>query len=166
MSWPPRRGRYFNPRSSCEERRESCAYYDNCLKFQSTLLMRGATRSGPRGYTGYSNFNPRSSCEERLDVAVNRVFGFGFQSTLLMRGATDAAAILIILCNRFQSTLLMRGATRPSCTPDASASDFNPRSSCEERPGVQKDHATRRDFNPRSSCEERPMSISCKVVFL
>ena len=61
---PP--GAYFNPRSSCEERR---ARQDACRdagQFQSTLLMRGAT----------------------WELAeIDYVAGI-FQSTLLMRGAT------------------------------------------------------------------------------
>ena len=36
----------------------------------------------------------------------------------------------------FQSTLLMRGATRSSCDCSSYPSDFNPRSSCEERPNT------------------------------
>ena len=34
----------------------------------------------------------------------------------------------------FQSTLLMRGATRATRATKAGTQDFNPRSSCEERP--------------------------------
>ncbi len=72
----------------------------------------------------------------------------------------------------------MRGATRCSIILSAGDSDFNPRSSCEERPRqaamgggnniisihaphARSDQSTTRhmqattDFNPRSSCEER-----------
>ena len=57
---------YFNPRSSCEERRAKSKKERKIGQiFQSTLLMRGATRRD----TGQKNigrhFNPRSSCEER-----------------------------------------------------------------------------------------------------
>lgn len=38
----------------------------NGLKFQSTLLMRGATSTYPPYVCASKNFNPRSSCEERL----------------------------------------------------------------------------------------------------
>ena len=100
----------FNPRSSCEERLTPCLYHSSgeaisihapharsdmrsasspqqSTKFQSTLLMRGATKSGTealrmilfqstllmRGATyacrkekgQHADFNPRSSCEER-----------------------------------------------------------------------------------------------------
>ena len=101
--------------------------------FQSTLLMRGATRrfhqllvraisisihapharSDYLGMTrafGLYNFNPRSSCEERLITFGGFFHGFVFQSTLLMRGATCFK--MWLLPNAFY---------------------FNPRSSCEER---------------------------------
>ena len=81
------------------------------IVFQSTLLMRGATRRQSTGTDEADNFNPRSSCEERRPlVPHNRLnipisihapharsdvyllaeflFQFAFQSTLLMRGAT------------------------------------------------------------------------------
>ena len=133
-----RRIPYFNPRSSCEERRHMLTWYDardisihapharsdlSILTshlahdiFQSTLLMRGATNTA------------KSAGGHRL-----------FQSTLLMRGATsrrpfayqsfvisihapharsdllnDAHLALLFL---FQSTLLMRGATTQSDFP-------------------------------------------------
>ena len=57
---------------------------------------------------------------------------------------------------QFQSTLLMRGATQDLCGYHAGGY-FNPRSSCEERPGARRMRAAAsHDFNPRSSCEERP----------
>ena len=46
-------GRYFNPRSSCEERR----------RVPRDVVVR------------QRNFNPRSSCEERLAVHVHRIAG-------------------------------------------------------------------------------------------
>ena len=81
----------------------------------------------------------------------------------------------------FQSTLLMRGATAGTCRRKRRRSNFNPRSSCEERPlclvsscrhppiSIHAPHArsdvcgaspmwpNHRNFNPRSSCEERPL---------
>ena len=80
--------RHFNPRSSCEERRFSSLLDVAFTQFQSTLLMRGATRS-----TAYPS---------NTDV---------FQSTLLMRGATAIRRTRGATIS-FQSTLLMRGATR------------------------------------------------------
>ena len=125
-----------------------------------------------------------------------------FQSTLLMRGATWSFQLILSTACGFQSTLLMRGATgwrrrgqvrrccisihAPHARSDESssriasalASDFNPRSSCEERlvqgslrvarrvisihaPHARSDLigikvvAAPVNFNPRSSCEER-----------
>ena len=99
-------------------------------KFQSTLLMRGATNVSPHGF------------QSRL-----------FQSTLLMRGATGGHGRFKVLSiisihapharsdkpckngmpgKQFQSTLLMRGATLHRCI-QISGDYFNPRSSCEER---------------------------------
>ena len=124
--------------------------------FQSTLLMRGATRcrsrarqsanfnprssceERPGAFCGTRKvcwyFNPRSSCEERLiryrdDVAICQ-----FQSTLLMRGAT-ASRHCKMLGTEFQSTLLMRGATCACSLRSLAVQNFNPRSSCEERLG-------------------------------
>ena len=57
-------------------------------KFQSTLLMRGATCSSHSFRRVSSYFNPRSSCEERLRLAYLMMLPSKFQSTLLMRGAT------------------------------------------------------------------------------
>ncbi len=101
----------FNPRSSCEERLlKASAIGAVTLRFQSTLLMRGATVSA------FSSF--------RASI---------FQSTLLMRGATvpsrhrptcrrisihapharsDRQTATACYVVTFQSTLLMRGATR------------------------------------------------------
>ena len=56
---------YFNPRSSCEERLEDIEGIIEREIFQSTLLMRGATRH-----------------------ILRRDGRIQFQSTLLMRGAT------------------------------------------------------------------------------
>ena len=61
---PIRRPAYFNPRSSCEERRRGDIWLGEIRRFQSTLLMRGATWSKDARH-GYPHFNPRSSCEER-----------------------------------------------------------------------------------------------------
>ena len=77
----------------------------------------------------------------------------------------------------FQSTLPVRGATRAGPGPapgqaisihapragsdfifriiSPSLSDFNPRSPCGERLGVQPSNTTIQNFNPRSPCGER-----------
>ena len=43
--------------------------------------------------------------------------------------------------------------------------NFNPRSSCEERPGLSRSCCIRSHFNPRSSCEERPVLYFVGVCF-
>ncbi len=57
----------------------------------------------------------------------------GFQSTLLMRGATVMRSGKLS-ARLFQSTLLMRGATQDCRRGSWAVRNFNPRSSCEERP--------------------------------
>ena len=145
---------YFNPRSSCEERPTPTETYVYNPSFQSTLLMRGATRRSLRIFSTEQisihapharsdssvssrrqptrHFNPRSSCEERP-----------------VRGLESALGTL------FQSTLLMRGATRRGGHGADARADFNPRSSCEERLDCGIHAAGPPNFNPRSSCEER-----------
>ena len=124
----------FNPRSSCEERQKTPTFQQGFGIFQSTLLMRGATPRRPRP-------------TEKIYL---------FQSTLLMRGAT-ILAFLLIQWSRFQSTLLMRGAT--SCPQHLHAissaiSIHAPHARSDATPSTTS--TARRYFNPRSSCEERP----------
>ena len=88
---------HFNPRSSCEERQMPVVAYVPQPIFQSTLLMRGATRFGIARSVG---------C-------------LSFQSTLLMRGATSPWVTVADRAAKFQSTLLMRGATRQVLVPDS-----------------------------------------------
>ena len=146
---------YFNPRSSCEERRRSGASHRPDADFNprsSCEERQIPRRAWPRAV---SDFNPRSSCEERpapllqwlpdLQISIHapharsdassaaaRAAVLPFQSTLLMRGATQG---FLCIFDRvlFQSTLLMRGATRPLRLRQAGHGHFNPRSSCEER---------------------------------
>ena len=79
---------HFNPRSSCEERLEilprSCAL----PRFQSTLLMRGATGCFYLFYSTQkiSIHAPHARSDTRDALIVPVVITF--QSTLLMRGAT------------------------------------------------------------------------------
>ena len=193
--------RHFNPRSSCEERlhADNTAVYQ--LTFQSTLLMRGATRVEKRlddtarisihapharsddtdkiTRTTVNDFNPRSSCEERRchavcmsflscisihapharsDHAPGKPWALVYRISIhapharsdLRHRADDVAADISIhapharsdgtwkACynkpDRFQSTLLMRGATSSIMCRLLRGSNFNPRSSCEERP--------------------------------
>ena len=70
---------------------------------------------------------------------------------------SDAISVrLLPSSTSFQSTLLMRGATSPSMLRGSTHSNFNPRSSCEERRcDAGRRAAKAQNFNPRSSCEER-----------
>ena len=127
------KARNFNPRSSCEERLAALYARWTAYRFQSTLLMRGATlqntgllhdlliisihapharsdrkRCGKRILKLY--FNPRSSCEERLS------------------GRSTIWSTLVISIHA------------PHARSDSATSGrlsmmryFNPRSSCEER---------------------------------
>ena len=127
---------YFNPRSSCEERLAPVNNGAQTVLFQSTLLMRGATRLHHlrlrRRY-----FNPRSSCEERRAAvtptcitarisihapharsddrclpSAASITNFNPRSSCEER---RMAAYIQQACKEFQSTLLMRGATPPAC---------------------------------------------------
>ena len=112
---------YFNPRSSCEERRltSRCTAEEN--KFQSTLLMRGATRptAPPRSRKGH--FNPRSSCEERrtFSLCYSIYKDFNPRSSCEER---QFCQNFLLIKRIFQSTLLMRGATLQSARAPLSAS--------------------------------------------
>ena len=151
------RASHFNPRSSCEERQQGYITYRAGVwkVFQSTLLMRGATLDHDhvvrvtgisihaphaRSDFGYQachflriDFNPRSSCEERQIYITLADDTLVFQSTLLMRGATHAGR------NRLPDGCISIHAPHARSDPSTTACDgcrasnFNPRSSCEER---------------------------------
>ena len=147
------------------------------LLFQSTLLMRGATRSCRRYCRSRQYFNPRSSCEERRvqakrrqgvlaisihapharsdfhDVRIASICRISIHapharsdddrhskgqpgnqiSIHAPHARSDALSIQPTAAASFQSTLLMRGATASSQSSAAGGLNFNPRSSCEER---------------------------------
>ena len=107
----PHRSSHFNPRSSCEERPKQTRKETPTPKFQSTLLMRGATDSPILSVRRVSHFNPRSSCEER-------------------RAATQTPQARLSYFNPRSSCEERR---ETSYTRPTRAMDFNPRSSCEER---------------------------------
>ena len=122
----------FNSRSSCEERPPCGFSYLDIMKFQLTLLMRGATIKPPmqaqsrtfqltllmRGATPCPGlapfifgFNSRSSCEER-PIPSSSIIGFHQVSTHAPHARSDAfldEGVHVKLL--FQLTLLMRGAT-------------------------------------------------------
>ena len=128
---------YFNPRSSCEERRNPertdamIPIFQSTLlmrgatgsrsirlmryRFQSTLLMRGATLVSALSWALRINFNPRSSCEERRIETVME--GWKDISIHAPHARSDHGATTPQKVDwSFQSTLLMRGATcRSGC---------------------------------------------------
>ena len=102
--------RDFNPRSPCGERQEFSRFVGMVIQFQSTLPVRGATRTAFMLQTVYAYFNPRSPCGER--------------HTILINGGNIPT---------FQSTLPVRGATSEPISAAPKAIHFNPRSPCGER---------------------------------
>ena|GEM_PF-1440790 len=112
-------------------------YWGSTAIFQSTLLMRGATRAVRSTSWQPSHFNPRSSCEERH--ARYRSFH-----------PADAHFNPRSSCEE-----------RPQYSrSEYPRSDFNPRSSCEERHSAGYAFgAVLTHFNPRSSCEERLLNL-------
>ena len=129
---------YFNPRSSCEERPVSVASLSRSrlisihapharsdtsikdgivsgLQFQSTLLMRGATkrRPGSRFTSEISIHAPHA----RSDLHTGRDDGQAGISIHAPHARSDATIEHTInFCSIFQSTLLMRGATMTAFT--------------------------------------------------
>ena len=154
---------------------QSLVYYVG--RFQSTLLMRGATRGcAPSDCLPWLISIHAPHARSDLDRLGISSADLQFQSTLLMRGATFRKKGV---CSEllFQSTLLMRGATgrgRQVCrlvqisihAPHArsdlrckvddllcSISIHAPHARSDGRPAHCR--ACRLHFNPRSSCEER-----------
>ena len=124
----------FNPRSSCEEQRDSLDAVIAKLKISIHAPHARSDKAEDDGVLEQRNFNPRSSCEERRNTsrpsATSSNFNprssceerhwtngascgsqSAFQSTLLMRGATSSVRTRPSSALLFQSTLLMRGAT-------------------------------------------------------
>ena len=149
-------------------------------KFQSTLLMRGATitrlsideprqdisihaphaRSDPPLPAPQAqkalNFNPRSSCEERLCPSTLQTVPSDFNPRSSCEERRTRQTF-----SPFHSAISIHAPHARSDRCDrpgtADRADFNPRSSCEERPHCRPHGDTRGNyFNPRSSCEERP----------
>ena len=154
---PTSRARYFNPRSSCEERQADGTAEKSKGTFQSTLLMRGATcydilhgcrrlknisihaphaRSDLREHRPFpvpaciSIHAPHARSDGSASVFVSSLPDFNPRSSCEERPTKSQ---LSGLKGIFQSTLLMRGATLTVPMTIAPTIDFNPRSSCEER---------------------------------
>ena len=131
----PTGGRYFNPRSSYEERLSGKRYRRWLdARFQSTLLIRGAT----------------------MDGRTSEVTQCLFQSTLLIRGATCPLPRSCPGRGAYFNPRSSYEERLSAIVGTAILRDFNPRSSYEERPSSRRSPWRRCNFNPRSSYEERP----------
>ena len=64
----------FNPRSPCGERQDIWFVGDYSDKFQSTLPVRGATRTIRTKTMPIRNFNPRSPCGERRVIKATNLY--------------------------------------------------------------------------------------------
>ncbi len=114
----------------------------DCTEFQSTLLMRGATRQWRQYQSKARYFNPRSSCEERPPTIANVLplpSYFNPRSSCEERlAATDVAA------------------------DKRAISIHAPHARSDDWAAIWQAHCTH--FNPRSSCEERRGVISLKTA--
>ena len=61
-------GRYFNPRSSCEERRGSIPVNKTVTDFNPRSSCEERPSPALSADSTTCDFNPRSSCEERLST--------------------------------------------------------------------------------------------------
>ena len=189
---------YFNPRSSCEERQAvgklwRCAecisihapharsdmnkiYSDknvyisihapharsdaiknprqNISKFQSTLLMRGATAGGgdPAHGLRISIHAPHARSDNSL-VTTTQGKLISIHAPHARSDSPDGARLYIrpsisIHAPHARSDISL-------IAPPPSHLNFNPRSSCEERQTAASNGRLFFYFNPRSSCEER-----------
>ena len=138
-------------------------------EFQSTLLMRGATRQDLDGLPRRYHFNPRSSCEERHGghTTTAAVLYFNPRSSCeerrgLCRGTWHEEGISIHAPHARSDLMLLHSLIhRPH---------FNPRSSCEERQrelvcscryphiSIHTPHA-RSDSGPSHGCGNTTISI-------
>ena len=181
-----RGGRYFNPRSSCEERPMLRSASPVLVVFQSTLLMRGATKYGDQAGGGspfQSTLLMRGATASRHEARILEhisIHAPHARSDPPARGAEKGARCISIHAPHarsdrvatlaevelieFQSTLLMRGATRHGRPTSTRWPNFNPRSSCEERRLEPASNAVCHNFNPRSSCEERPQLTETQAL--
>ena len=137
----------------------SAASWASSMLFQSTLPVRGATRSPKNGRCNKRNFNPRSPCGERLACRVPFISPPSvFQSTLPVRGATQVHQV-VVAAQIFQSTLPVRGATTALSTQSLTATISI------HAPRAGSDYSTYCNimlisyFNPRSPCGERRANI-------
>ena len=192
---------HFNPHSPCGERLQQildkanallisihtplagsdfswAEWTPNTTLFQSTLPLRGATRTPTRSRRRGRYFNPHSPCGERLKSLPFAVSVILFQSTLPLRGATRTVRIMrwrfyfnphspcgerLITYGTvsdyltFQSTLPLRGATTLFLVIKSLKSLFQstlPLRGATYFPFTCFNVLS--NFNPHSPCGERP----------
>ena len=104
----------------------------NCSLFQSTLPLRGATRSFRDAMVTIRNFNPHSPCGERRAGAVGRARPYDFNPHSPC-GERPPFSTICATESVFQSTLPLRGATAEFCPRCRTLWYFNPHSPCGER---------------------------------
>ncbi len=176
----------FNPRPSCEGRPKPSSPRLSMPSFQSTPLMRGATRRrqgaghgravsihAPHargdarrdGCTAPSPcFNPRPSCEGRLRAKMCSYPRPRFQSTPLMRGATEA--VLAVAAPDEHVSIHAPHARGDNLLGCASAIAYMFQSTPLMRGATRCRVALRRlrrSFNPRPSCEGRPSGAPSRI---
>ena len=122
--------------------------------FQSTLLMRGATWAGSSARCVSINFNPRSSCEERHATPYGLSYVTPFQSTLLMRGATDLHDSLWMILTISIHAPHARSDVQSLCT-QCLLVVFQSTLLMRGATVRSSRWVSYGYFNPRSSCEER-----------
>ena len=147
---------YFNPRSSCEERqcRAPGPYCARRISIHAPHARSDASAFPPQPPDAY--FNPRSSCEERpvviiytIDPLTISIHAPHARSDDHFSDELPYDADISIHAPHARSDI---GKRKTMCD----MAYFNPRSSCEERPGHWARPQRDAYFNPRSSCEERP----------
>ncbi len=132
---------------------------ERCLKFQSTLPVRGATSAASPVRHPSPHFNPRSPCGERL-AAFTPTKGIDYFNPRSPCGERPGFSRRRNPAIRFQSTLPVRGATG--------------RWQYQSNKGLISIHAPRAGsdypislllqplayFNPRSPCGERRLIVA------
>ena len=151
----------FNPRSPCGERPWRHTFAKTFLLFQSTLPLRGATRSTRCNISTYwvfqstlplrgatkqkgedlldiSNFNPRSPCGERRNAIQQRIYLIKISIHAPLAGS-DILVHFLFPDSRISIHAPLAGSDGTFEADPTYSMDFNPRSPCGERPNSDED---------------------------
>ena len=133
-------------------------------KFQSTLPVRGATRSEGIQCDEERHFNPRSPCGERHFV-YNLLQAGSVISIHAPRAGSDPESEFLLRVDPDISIHAPRAGSDVHTGPHGLGGvHFNPRSPCGERRVLRsRRNRPAEDFNPRSPCGERLKSPSVSV---